>query len=160
MRWNGFIVIIISKSTLFSPEGIPIIVSLRVLFLALKMFSSVRLKLQRKHSISRKRQKQRYVKFVWNWWQLLFWGVYCRERSSVFPVAQKSHSVNTQTSKGGQAECKPMIVQLFCCRFQNVLLSWGNFVNGKHKQCPSMLHLGAGVGNLPWDRKWAEGRVL
>ena len=122
MCWLGSIVI--SERTRFqSTRNYNHCVSACVLFLALKMFSSVRTKLQRKHSISRKRQKQRDVKFVWNRWQLLFWGVYCRERSSVFPVAQKSHRVNTQTSKGGQVECKPMIVQLFSCRFQNVLLS-------------------------------------
>ena len=35
------------------------------------------------------------VKFVWNLWQLVFRGVYCRGRSSVFAVVQKCHNVNT-----------------------------------------------------------------
>ena len=70
---------------------------LALLFLALKMFSSVRWKLQRKHSIFRKREKQREdVKFVWKHWQLLFWGVCCRKLSSVFAVAPKCPRVNTQ----------------------------------------------------------------
>ena len=125
MPWNSFIVLSESSICLQSTRNCDFSVSgCAVLFLALKMFSSVRLKLQRKHSISRKRQKQRDVKFVWNWWQLLFWGVYCRERSSVFAVAQKSHSVNTQRPKGGQVEGRPIIVQLLCFHFQNGLPSW------------------------------------
>ena len=42
-------------------------------------------------------------------------------------------------------DCSVVDSKMFDCFLDSAK---GNFVNGKHKQRPSVLHIGAGVGNL------------